>query len=361
MIRTKQSKVLTITLTVTVAALVVFIAKEVKAGSWNGKNDPENMEKETLGEFGAYKYNYDSLPKSGRLSKQPWACSFWPTRKQGAAARWHGDVNPVHGKESGFTLSELRSLSARDMANLSPTEKYDIARCDYNYTLTGEEKDRTANYQSASAWAGLCHGWAPAALNYDEPDCANIKNRDGVTIPFYSADIKALLSLMQGVYHEEEDSYQVGTKNIGINFFSNGNDVNPGALHVILANRIGRFDKGFCGEMDPGMEIWNHPIEGFQTEELKRSRDSVVVRTTIIYPDDEPKLATERALNNGRGDESFRNKEVLEYKLDLDRNGNITGGSYISGVKPDFLWSASRAPFKGIFKELAPIYEKSIK
>ncbi|MBF0314714.1 MAG: hypothetical protein HQK50_05810 [Oligoflexia bacterium] len=335
---------------------------------WDKKNNPAIMEEETLSTHGAFEYKFDKLPLRGHLSKQPWACSYWPTQKRGVAARWHGDVHPLRNKKKkNFSLSDLKGMDKESLANLSPIEKYDIYRCDYNYKLTAEEKERTGNYKTASSWAGLCHGWAPASLNYDEPDCVEMTNKDGLTIPFYSADIKALLTLLQGVYFEAEDTYQVGTKNLGLGFFINPNDLNAGALHVLLTNRIGRFDKGFCSDVDKGRQIWNHPIDGYKSEIVKRHRKSdgrekVRVHTVMTYVGDAVANATERAqIGVGQGPE-IRQME-MEYDLDLDRNGKIVGGNYISrsAPHPDFAWNVPAADFTGDFKELKTIYEKSIK
>ena len=47
------------------------------------------------------------------------------------------------------------------------------------------------------AWAGYCHGWAPAANRFEEPLPVTVRNADGVEIPFGSSDVKALLTYFE--------------------------------------------------------------------------------------------------------------------------------------------------------------------
>ncbi|MBF0205609.1 MAG: hypothetical protein HQK53_01835 [Oligoflexia bacterium] len=330
------------------------------SSQWNGKNNPENMAQETNYTNGHFEYHFDNLPLSGRLQTHPWACTFWPTRRQGVASRWHGPVHTFNGKTQNFSREDLLAMAARDprnLENLSAVEKYDIYRGDYNYTLTGQEKCRTGNCGTASAWAGLCHGWAPASLNFKEPHRTTVLNRDGISITFFSADIKGLLSLLQGAYTESEECYQVGTKNLLI---SRSNDINAGALHVLLANRIGRFNRGFCCDLDSGRQVWNHPVEGYNSVVLERRSNRVLVETTITYPGDDESYATENSLNNDSGNENFRLHKTYRYYLFLDMQGNIIGGYYVGGdAHPDFAWSVPKGKFTGIFTELEDLYEKA--
>ncbi len=58
-------------------------------------------------------------------------------------------------------------MSMAERAELSPAEKFDILRGDFADTLTTAVR-RESDF-SAVSWAGLCHGWAQAALAYPEP------------------------------------------------------------------------------------------------------------------------------------------------------------------------------------------------
>jgi hypothetical protein len=48
------------------------------------------------------------------------------------------------------------------------------------------------------------------------------------------------------------------------------------------------------------------------------------------------------------------------YKLELDVNGNIIGGSWLSDSRPDFLWGAGNMVFSPEFSDLKRLYYKAI-
>lgn len=360
------------------------------AKGWNEGNDPEKIAKETNYNF---EYNFNSLPPEGQLSKKPWTDDYWPTHKRGLAHRWQGELKPVqHEKESDnefrvrkkkkkfFSEQEILYMSEDERNKLSPAEKYDIINGDYKYTLTKREFKRTK--PNAPHWVGICHGWAAAALLFDEPESCKMDlgpsggASDGrPKLPFASSDVKALLSLMQGDYNPSGEEFFAGTRcnkkrtEIDWKNSQHDNDINAGAFHVIMANRIGALNKGFIFDRTKDSEVWNQPVEGFKSRVIKEKAPDkdkaapetvkeIVIESVVSYTT-EVKPHTD-ALNNGERIE-FVVDRPYEYILELDDQDNIIGGRWISKEYPDFVWSQSKAPFAGLFKNLQNVYSKSTK
>jgi hypothetical protein len=164
-------------------------------------------------------------------------------------------------------------------------------------------------------------------------------NPDGVTVPFGADDIKALLSYYYGFVHRATDTFQMGRR-----CFDRGgprgphpdcdDDLNAGAFHVVLANRIGIDQKGLIADLQRFEEVWNHPITAYRTEIRRRGPRRIAVRTTLNFIDGNghdwhPVLATPNQLAKSI---------AYDYALELDAAGMITGGSWISRERPDFLW-----------------------
>ncbi|NBX17181.1 MAG: hypothetical protein EBR09_07440, partial [Proteobacteria bacterium] len=62
----------------------------------------------------------------------------------------------------------------------------------FDFPTVQSERRRTS--PAAAAWEGLCHGWAPASLEFNEPEPVTVTGENNIKIPFGSSDIKALLS-----------------------------------------------------------------------------------------------------------------------------------------------------------------------
>lgn len=128
------------------------------------------------------------------------------------------------------------------------------------------------------------------------------------------------------------------------------NDLNPGALHLILTNYLGapnpKDRKGLVADTDPLKPVWNRPIFGYEYKELKRTNNSVDVEMNVKYIKelDVPKTGEINSV------ESIRTKN-MKYTLDLDKDGKITGGKwYPNSDRFDFFWTGAISKFKG-FKD----------
>jgi hypothetical protein len=315
--------------------------------------------------------NFYKLPLTANLQgpRQPWSDTYWPHYEGGIAVPYRTGEDAW--KSRLFSKTEILSgrVSAEQINNLSPAAKFDLLRGMYNYPLTRDVLSST-NPKNPSWW-GICHGWAPAALNHPEPQPITVTNPDGVVIHFGSSDVKALISFYYADYaYKARKVRQLGNRcnGDGFLFFRPGNckrDVNPGALHIVLGNLIGLQRRGLVGDVTQSKEVWNQPISGYESTVVRERAPSnrsargtakeVLVRTKMNYvveigPQELPVVGTDS--------QSFDSRDFT-YWLELDAAGNILGGSYnkaVSEESPDFFWTVQPMAFLGDFAALNKIY-----
>lgn len=321
--------------------------------AWNAANDPANLRDR-------YEIRLEALPLKAELAKKPWSDTYWPNYLGGLASRWSDPDQPSAFTYASPALSELRSMSESDLSHLSPAEKYDAYRGRYDYPFVASERARTS--PDDPRWFGLCHGWAPAAYNFDEPRAVTLAGANGIRIPFGSSDVKALLLFAQ----QDAPEWHMAGERCEDDEGTNGacRDVNAGSFHVILANQIGLLGAGFVAEVSRGAEIWNQPVYGFSTRILSRSdtvyagaapgtRAIVEVETTLDYiaesePSWEP-LPFSMYPEQGRS-------RTYRYALELDAQGGILGGEWRSTDHPDFFWTQGLPALRGMWAPLRKIY-----
>lgn len=325
---------------------------------------------------------FDELPANGHLvdDRVGWSETYWPSNKGGIAYRWNHPA-PQPFKERLFSKNEILSMSESQLSQLSPAELYDIAQGDYSYSLT---RKTLGQYSTKDLWwEGICHGWAQAAANYPEPDQVVVTNRDGVRVPFGSSDVKALLA-MHDAYNSNGFYAQVGKrcsqrgKVPGEEDERDGDlpkpteaqmntdecrDINAGAFHLVITNMIGVHSKSFVAEIDRLNDVWNQPVVGYEsaivgeeavTPDQRMSGIERRVRVTnkMKYGEELQFWTPERAATGmtnfvqklpvtGTPNQAYRFKNY-EYILELDRSGKIIGGEWISGTRPDFIWTKKK-------------------
>lgn len=296
-------------------------------------NEAERFEEE-------YEYTFTELPLAGRLSKIPWSGDYWAKKKGGISYRWQTDE-----KFDYMTMDKHQVLNAspENIRLLSPTEKYDLYVGNYDYSLT--KRVMSEGGTDEPAWAGYCHGWAPAANRFEEPLPITVYNDDGVEIQFGSSDIKALLTYFEGevvrssfVGHDwSAKTYTIGTLCRSGEIMDPGcHDTNPATFHLILANRIGIMDEGFNFDVDKGYEKWNQPVHSYRSTILTTrpptpfSHENTVVEYIIetdvhytleIHPMWEPILHTEHQNNASK---------TYTYSVEVDKDGQIIGGQWLT-------------------------------
>lgn len=303
----------------------------------------------------------NSLPLSGTVANplRYWSSDFWSKRKGGINYRWNA-LKPTGQNLKSPSKEQVARMSIAELATLAPTEKLDLLSGSYDYPL----KREIAKYANPRApeWEGICNGWSEASMHHDEPTPVTVTNPDGIAIPFGSSDIKALLSWYY--FRKSADGYaRMGSRCYEKDDTCN-NDLNAGAFHLILTNRLGIQGESFIADIDRGNEVWNHTAMRFSTvvkrADLGRRRSSArgtvrVMRvvTTVDYTfvlkknSWEPVLGTEHQKVTPR---------TYEYYLEMDANGAIIGGEWISKQRPDFMWvSTGTTEFTGNMARLVDL------
>jgi hypothetical protein len=323
---------------------------------WGRHSDPSIRSK-------LYERNFSMLPLSGSPAdmRKLWASDWWPNRKGSINRRWNTAT------QVGFRLvspnrDAITTMTQSDLAALAPSEKFDLLIGDYNYSLV-KEVSRIANPR-APEWYGICHGWAPAAVNHVEPTAKTLISNDGIRIPFGSSDIKALLSYYYAYYHEVESTRQVGKRCFFLNPGCRDEDLNAGAFHISIANTLGIQKESMILDIESSELVWNQAVNGYHStivnDQLRPSDDSargtlhrIRVKTAMSYVKEIK--ANSWAPTNGTV-AHVNDVKHYEYFLDINAKGKIIGGNWISKTRPDFIWSMDKATtFTGKFARLAEL------
>lgn len=341
--------------------LIFCFISPIWAQSWNTANDPKNISNQFMAKM-------EKLPLAGELSdlRKGWPANHWSNNTGGIAFRWSAGTPEIFNYRK-LKLEELKKLKPYQLNELSPAEKFDIFEGKYHYPLT--TKVLTENAPTHTAWFGICHGVAPASLYHAEPKLVQLLNRDGISLTFYSSDVAALMSYYYAKMINQPAS-MVGTRcraslaNRNLPAYqSSCSDTHPAAFHIVLSNKLGITKDGFIADVDPLNEVWNHvaikyrskvvnttpPVSTSAKNTVKRVRiESVVTYASAIAPKFYPVIGTPDA---------FYSNYSYEYFLDVNLQGVIIGGEWISGSRPDFVWTKKPVKFTGAFQKLNQIYQ----
>jgi hypothetical protein len=333
--------------------LLMTLSQTVSAQMMTGANNPRIMDEN-------FELTLSRLPKSASLTEgYAWPSYYWANNRGGIAFRWN-TANPQNFKYTSPSLAQLKMMNTSEINSLSPAEKYDIFMSNYAYPTV--KKNWGATSRRHPEWYGICHGMASAAVHHQEPDVVTVTNNEGIEITFYTSDLKALM----GHYYARESNTSVRQVGLSCNRLGAGRackDVNAGAFHVIMTNQLGIKNESFVADIDRKHEKWNHAAFKFETQisSPRNSNESgvnseVVVNTTIHFagsvdPHQSPLIGREGF------DEHVKN---YRYKLFLNNQGEIIGGSWLSTDHPDFLWRQEKDEFKGYFSGLNLLYKPAI-
>lgn len=292
--------------------------------------------------------SYDSLPLAGAVANphRYWSSDFWSKKRGGINYRWNARKPVGQGLKSP-SKQQVAVMTLAELAELAPSEKLDLLSGNYEYPL----KREIAKYadRSAPSWEGICNGWSEASLHHDEPLPVTLTNPDGFVIPFGSSDIKALLSW----YYFRKSAVEYAR--MGSRCYNKAdtcsNDLNAGAFHLVLANRIGLEGGSFIADIDRGNEVWNHTAfnyssrvissdSGARRSSARGTKRIVRVKTEVNYTFTLKKNMWAPALGTP---EQKLTKRVYEYYLELDAARNVIGGEWISRERPDFMWTSAPA------------------
>jgi hypothetical protein len=252
-------------------------------------------------------WTFDELPTEAKVAevRTPYSGYIYPDTHGGtiSALRKYDQAYAQGDRAAAFERRDT-SLTAPVTRRVTYTRRVGFGG---TRTFTRLETVRGVPY-----WYGHCNGWTSATIRHAEPQQS--VERNGVV--FTPADIKGLLAEIY-IYNENE-------------MLAEGY-INPGKLHAIVANWIGRGMHPIGMEADPGSEKWNYPIYGYSVEAYNRSPRNVDVKLIVTYAmssetetDASPRIAKEKYFN---------------YHLNLDDDGKIVGGYYYrNSARIDMLW-----------------------
>lgn len=226
------------------------------------------------------------------------------------------------------------------------------------------------------AWYGHCNGTAVAGSRYQSPQMSvnrpkGCKTGSAGCVEFNPTDIRALLAEMN---MNAKAKFISGRRcNLSMAEVKSRpalrndpeiqdacDDVNPGSFHLALVNFLGRMKQPIIFDENQNDEVWNYSIYRYRSSfgspldepqalaELqlpkppdtwvfnKKARSWVKVTTTVFY------RSSSNELNQYSGWTNVNPQELTyEYVLELDENGDITGGEWVGASRtahPDFIW-----------------------
>jgi hypothetical protein len=145
-------------------------------------------------------------------------------------------------------------------------------------------------------------------------------------------------------------------------------DTNAGAFHLVLANIVGIQKQSFVADITRDREVWNQAVAYYTSREVRQftgdqispeaapgTVKEVEIATTFYYTTE--MSPAWKAFGDGiRLDDRYHVPLKYRYKLELDSDGNIIGGSWLSDSRPDFLWGAGNMVFSPEFADLKKLY-----
>ncbi|MFO1495408.1 MAG: hypothetical protein U1F26_12225 [Lysobacterales bacterium] len=356
------------------AWLCLVLAGAAQARAWDWANDPRRLVAHPVTEFA-------ELPLTGAVpaARLPYADAQWLHFRAGIAYRWRSR-DPAYAASTGpgnWALFQIQSpareqalhMSRAALAELSPAEKYDLARGRYDYPLTRRVLDDPTVNPFADPSSGICHGTAAAMIAQEEPLAVEARNPDGIRVPFTATDIKALIGQAYASTRLHTAMLGRGCRGApnGVPDVTGCLDVNAGAFHIALANLIGRQGQPFIAEIDAAAAVWNYPVQGYASEVIEESPPArrsaqgstrrLRVRTTLDFAGIADVPSDDDHRPAGASTRSAAPPYRIDYWLDLDASGRILGGDWLTDTHPDYLWLATCPGFSGEFAELAQLYK----
>ncbi len=317
--------------------------------AWDAANSPSIIDGDNQ------EAHFDALPLSGSVDESmiPWSDTYWPNVQGGIARRWHNPENPAGFKYHLMTRDEAKAASAQAIEMLSPAEKLDIMNGRFDYPTVKKVWSKVSPHDKS--WNGICNGWSPASINHREPAPRDMVSADGIRVSFGSSDIKALMSYYYAWVSESPVNFMGRRCSFNhLSFIKSCEDVNAGAFHMVITNRIGIQKKAFIADISRFKEVWNNPVYGFESKIVSRTSKKIVVETKMIYTDELDEPLWQSVI----GTKEFqRSEKIYRYSLDLDGEGRIVGGDWLTSDRPDFLWTKEISTFDGDFAVVNKLLE----
>jgi len=323
---------------------------------------------------------------TGKARRQPWSGDYWAIAKGVLGARYlQSTFMELLGWFERFEFIQKNSAAelilnegAMGVAQLSPSEKYDLMIGDSKAAMTKSMWEQGKQYHDrdgkVETWMGICHGWAPAAIEEPRPAKAiSVKSFDEKwDISLTPGEIKGLVSyswatnrfsaITLGSRCNKKDPERDETGRL---IDPECNDMNSGTWHIALVNKLGKRSQSFVIDATYDYEVWNQPVLEYEytyfnpiTQEKQTSLAAAQVKAKDWNTDPYAKHRDSRVesivgislrlayvLESGVDTESEDNPERdvirwvrYKYDLELDAAGNIIGGEWHQGIHPDFIW-----------------------
>lgn len=243
----------------------------------------------------------------------------------------------------------------------SPLGKFDEA---FNDNLPKAVTWEREKHASGPAWAGHCNGFAAGAQRHPKEPFKNV-TKNGVV--FTPQDIKALIAeiYMNADYEflggnrceKDRNAFASPDGRIDKTRMDECEDINPGTLHVAIANWIGKAKHTLVMDYNSDLEVWNYPLYKYdvltKTDVSAADARNLVsgVRTDYVFNPAatrfvhlQTRLTYAEATRQEIIGQLFPKTMDLSYVLELNGAGEILGGEWAGAQSqknhPDFLWVA---------------------
>jgi hypothetical protein len=313
-----------------------------------------------------------------QVREEPWSGWYWSFDRGGLAFRY-ADAEFPRKENWGKVRSYIEAkMGLGHVSDFSPAEKYDLLVGDPQFTLT-RTMIKNASHQAVKGviepWIGFCTGLAAASVSFARPErSVRLLAQDGITvIEFRPDDIKALGALLwsKGVYPfrvagktcSEEPVVRDPANDRPLD--KSCRETNPATLHLTMVNQIGVSGRPPIIDADPGYQIWNHAVKSYSYSYFHPLTQAKVdllsqARTPIEEMSKDPFRGTRapgtrwivgvemeveffyvsepERRDQDSADRDVIRKPVYRYELELDIEGRIIGGEWLTRLRPDVIW-----------------------
>jgi hypothetical protein len=334
---------------------IIFIfSNEVSSKTWNFRENPILNVSKTLNT------NLDSLPSSSEISSFMGNNWIWPLKEGFIANRWSLQNTKNKKEKRDYKLLKKSGLSNIDLTQLSPSEKLDLILGNKNWKFTKFLKTNLKKFKNGGLYLELA--FAETSLQFSDQKPLSLKTDSGL-IPIGSSDFKAILSANYFLNHARKakflgeiclenfakiNSLKKKYSELELNQIINSSKcsgLNPGAFHVMLSNFLGEKDQGISLDLARDRKLKVRPIIGYISNIKKKRKDLVSVTTFLKYL--EP--SRPHWLNSLPGERGYT---IFKYDLELDKLGNIVGGTWTSANRVDFIVIPKKINLQGVFTKI---------
>jgi hypothetical protein len=399
------------------------LEKMAETPSWAGIESGDRVEALARTWMPDVERRIELLPLRGETKLSPWSDDYWRLKWGATSYRYSESVHyPTYDEAINAYSQPMQWINAlkssppiklaKTVAEWSPAEKYDLTVGDESFTLTNEQKNEGQAMKGPSGdvenWMGICHGWAAASIIAPKANApVDVVGAAGLSVTWYPHDVRAITSLAwaNGQHANNFIGGRCGAKTPKL--FDNGRiknqecfDTNPATFHLALGNFIGRHGVSFIMDANFDYEVWNQPIQSYETlyfSPLSPSKQSANWQEVAVLYDDsfKKKDRFQKPLTRGKLDsetEKYDDSKIkfvvgvlakityigensprpgaspsddqllsVTYIYDLELYDEpqgivVGGGEWHSNAHPDFLWVPTRESIATTHHDRKPVH-----